>query len=240
MSTMESKVKLKAVLTFSPDVAPQLRHRCRNPRCRCKLHEPTDISRNAFCTRGCFTSFYRSRCLVCEQPMERKQENQVTCSRPKCKAALRRDRAHFFGKWGDQSGRGCQTPGEAERGVGNPANTGIKTAHESGRWRQIAGPPTSSEALRLATIGAERITRLEQERRAAVEAHLHDPDPDRATQREAAYVAAVKRFRDHGLGKPVAAPTLRIPTSCDWEPAPSIDPAGIPVISEFLRREVVR
>jgi hypothetical protein len=98
----------------------------------------------------------------------------------------------------------------------------------------------SSATLRLATTGAERITRIESEQRALVGAYLHNPDPDRAARREAAYVAAVRRFRDHGWGRPVSAPALRIPTSCNWEPAPSIDPAGIPVISEFLPREVVR
>jgi hypothetical protein len=52
------------------------------------------------------------------------------------------------------------------------------------------------------------IVQLERKQKALAEAYLHDPDPDRATQREAAYVAAVKRFRDHGYGKPVAAPAL--------------------------------
>jgi hypothetical protein len=219
MSSLRSRVKsAKAVLTFSPNVELPLRYRCRNPRCQCKLSVPTDSPRNAFCTRTCFTGYFRSRCLVCEEPFKRKQESQLTCSRPKCKAALRRDRAHFFGKWGGQSGLGCQTLGEAERGVRNPINTGIKSAHEPGRWRQVAGPPMSPQVLRLATIWVDRVVQLEQEQKAVVEAYLHHPNQARAAERETAYVAAVRRFRDHGWGKPVAAAALQIPTSCDWAP----------------------
>jgi hypothetical protein len=53
-----------------------LRHRCRNPRCRMKLPEPVENLHHAFCTRGCYESFYRSRCLVCEEPMRRKGRRQ--------------------------------------------------------------------------------------------------------------------------------------------------------------------
>jgi hypothetical protein len=233
MSSLKSRIKSKAILDFSPDVELPLRHRCRNPRCRCKLPIPTDSPRNAFCTRTCFTGYFRSRCLVCERPMERRQENQATCSRPKCKAALRRDRAHFFGKWGVGSG----TPEEAEQALRNPIKSGIKTAHETCRpWRQVTGHALSSEVLRLATIGPERVIELERSQKVLVEAHLRASDPAIEAQRETAYVAAVKRFRDHGYGKPVAAPAFRVPTICDWEPAPSIDPASVPVIPEFLCR----
>src|ERR1700730_18876629 len=101
MSSLKSRVKsAKAVLTFSPDVELSLRHRCRNLKCRCKLPVPTDNPRNSFCTRGCFASFYRSKCLVCEAPFKRTREDQTTCGRAKCQTALRRDRAHFYGKWG--------------------------------------------------------------------------------------------------------------------------------------------
>jgi hypothetical protein len=54
----------------------ELRHRCRNKHCRSKLRQPVDNPHHAFCARGCFESFYRSRCLVCEEPMRRKRESQ--------------------------------------------------------------------------------------------------------------------------------------------------------------------
>jgi hypothetical protein len=206
MSSLNSRVKSKAILTFSPDVAQDLRHRCRNPRCRGKLQIPTDNVHNAFCTRTCFTGYFRSRCLVCERSFKRMREGQHTCGRSKCQTALRRDWVRFFGKWAPGVGHPSLSEGETLR---NPIESGIKSAHESSRpWRQIAGPPASLEALRLATIGVDGVLQLERKQKALVESYLHDPDPDRATQREAAYVVAVKRFRDRGWGKPVAAPAL--------------------------------
>jgi hypothetical protein len=225
---------VKADLSFSPDPETRLRHRCRNLRCRCKLPIPTDNPRNAFCCRGCFNSYFRSLCLVCERPFKRVREDQHTCGKPKCKAALARDRAHFFAKWG-------QIPETLQSGVGNPANTGLKTAHESGRpWRQTAGAPMTAEAVRLVTVGSEAVVQLERKQRAIIEAYLHTPDPDRAAAREAEYVALVRRLRDHGYGKPVAAPATRSGASCDWTPSPNIDPSDVPPVPASLRREAVQ
>jgi hypothetical protein len=53
-----------------------LRYRCRNPHCRMKLPEPVENEHHAFCTPGCHASFYRSRCLVCEEPLRRKGDRQ--------------------------------------------------------------------------------------------------------------------------------------------------------------------
>jgi hypothetical protein len=44
-----------------------LRHRCRNPKCRTKLKEPVGNEHKAFCCRGCFENFYRTKCIVCER-----------------------------------------------------------------------------------------------------------------------------------------------------------------------------
>jgi len=68
----------------------ELRHYCRNLRCRTKLSEPTDNPKRSFCCRGCFNSFHRSRCVVCESPIRRKTEGQKTCIKANCKAELRR------------------------------------------------------------------------------------------------------------------------------------------------------
>jgi hypothetical protein len=64
-----------------------LRHQCRF--CRTKLAEPTDNPRRGFCCRGCFNSFYRHRCVVCESPIRRKNERQRVCVNVRCKAELR-------------------------------------------------------------------------------------------------------------------------------------------------------
>ena len=54
-----------------------MRKMCRNPRCGCKLPEPVSNSREAFCTKGCHSQFYRTHCLVCEaaivQPNTRRE-----------------------------------------------------------------------------------------------------------------------------------------------------------------------
>lgn len=64
-----------------------MRSMCRNPRCRSKLPAPVSNPREAFCARGCHTSFYRKRCLVCERPIERKAGNQKVCRKAKCRCA---------------------------------------------------------------------------------------------------------------------------------------------------------
>jgi hypothetical protein len=65
-----------------------LRHMCRNPRCRSKLGAPVSNPREAFCTRGCHSGFYRKRCLICEGQMERKSERQLICGKRRCRNAL--------------------------------------------------------------------------------------------------------------------------------------------------------
>ena len=67
-----------------------LRRMCRNPLCRMKLPEPTANLREAFCTRGCHTSFYRKRCIVCEKDMPRNSKSQLTCYRKECRTAWRK------------------------------------------------------------------------------------------------------------------------------------------------------
>jgi hypothetical protein len=94
---------------------PAMRHYCRNPRCRSKLPAPVSNSREAFCTRGCHSGFYRKRCRVCEQSMERKTEHQLVCGRRKCCNGLqaRSDLGH--------GSRSVINP------IRNPINTGIKS-----------------------------------------------------------------------------------------------------------------
>jgi hypothetical protein len=72
------------------EFAQETRHYCRNPRCRSKLPAPVTNTRDAFCARGCHTSFYRKRCVVCEGPIERKSEHQKLCRKSKCRNALNR------------------------------------------------------------------------------------------------------------------------------------------------------
>src|SRR5262249_18000778 len=71
----------------APATADGARHHCRNPHCRCRLAEPVDNLRRAFCCRGCRESFYRRRCLVCEKSLA--HERLKTCCR-RCRLEFRR------------------------------------------------------------------------------------------------------------------------------------------------------
>ena len=106
-----------------------LRHHCRSPHCRMKLPAPVENKHHAFCTPGCHSSFYRSRCLVCEEPMQRKDERQ----RFKSGHRVCQREHHKFPRAYDlprQTGRSTgfvrQPPAEAH-------STGLKSAHEGDR-----------------------------------------------------------------------------------------------------------
>src|SRR5262249_8121031 len=58
-------------LAFTTQLLGRLWHRCRNPRCRLKLPAPVENEHHAFCTRGCYESFYRNRCRVCERDLRK-------------------------------------------------------------------------------------------------------------------------------------------------------------------------
>ena len=126
-----------------------LRKMCRNPRCGCKLPAPVSNPREAFCTRGCHSSFYRKRCLVCEEPMERKTERQLVCGKRKCRNALQ---ASFDGGRYPVSSRTI-----------NPFKTSIKPGIKSSLkldrappWRVVAaGSPISANQYHCAVVGAE-------------------------------------------------------------------------------------
>jgi len=109
-----------------------LRHYCRNPRCRSKLPAPVSNTREAFCTRGCHSSFYLHRCLNCEQAMTRRRSDQRYCTRPACQKASRY--------------RGSQTPTIVQK---KPIPCGLEQAR---LWRVVAGKPMTPSQLHCATV----------------------------------------------------------------------------------------
>ena len=72
-----------------------MRFHCRNLHCRGRLPRPTDVERNGFCCYGCYQRFYRSHCLICEEPMERKSAGQRICGKRRCRNALRSGHIDF-------------------------------------------------------------------------------------------------------------------------------------------------
>src|SRR5215813_1760053 len=72
------------------EFATEVRHYCRNPKCRSKLPKPVSNEREAFCARGCHTAFYRTRCRICEGPIKQpKRGERLICRKAACIKAFR-------------------------------------------------------------------------------------------------------------------------------------------------------
>jgi hypothetical protein len=148
------------------DFKSELRHYCRNPKCRSKLPAPISNPREAFCIKGCCERFYRLRCYVCEEKKTGRLDAH-TCGRRKCKNAMRSLRR--------PSDTGC-----VEIGVGESIESGVRKPLKPDRaWRIVAGPELTPNKLHCATIpdgpncrwegGAYQ--RIEAKNRADLEAH---------------------------------------------------------------------
>jgi hypothetical protein len=108
-----------------------------------KLTEPVSNEREAFCCRGCYRSFYRHRCLICEQPMERKTERQLVCGKRKCRNAL----AARCGLGRYLRSSDLISPAKIR------VNEGLEERIlEDRAWRIIAGSQSSADQLRGATV----------------------------------------------------------------------------------------
>ena len=106
------------------DFENQTRKRCRH--CQMNLPVPVSNAREAFCGRGCYGSFYRKRCVICEEPMERKNEGQKLCGKRKCRNTLQQlKKADFaLGRYFPRR--------TSSGGVEVSVNTGVKTATAKG------------------------------------------------------------------------------------------------------------
>jgi hypothetical protein len=123
-----------------------LRHYCRNPRCRSKLPSPASDPRKAFCTRGCHSSFYLKRCLVCENDKPAgSTARRKLCRRPKCEGRYRKNSAHY-------SFVGADTT-SAPNALRSAQFTGIKSADFDDRPCYIvAGPKITAAVYHCATL----------------------------------------------------------------------------------------
>jgi hypothetical protein len=86
------------------------RKRCRH--CKMRLPEPTSNEREAFCTRGCYRSFFLHRCIVCEKPIERTTASRKICKKSDCRSALRAGLG--FGRYHGNSTKTYQSLKNAE------------------------------------------------------------------------------------------------------------------------------
>jgi hypothetical protein len=149
-----------------PQVHPQERHRCRNVRCGAKLKSTATNPRDAFCSQGCFDSFYRGHCLACERPIIRQTDRQLLCGRKKCRNDFQRHRELFLGT--------RYLPSLLRHNASRSARfTGLKIRTLGGRpFAQIAGPRLTPTSLRLASLplGPDLAARLERTHRPYFEA----------------------------------------------------------------------
>jgi hypothetical protein len=125
----------------------ETRYYCRNPRCRSKLPAPVANVREAFCARGCHSSFNRKRCRVCEGPMARRTERQLICGKRRCRNALRGGQSLWRYHVSSDGIRASKTPDFIGPKVPLKPDraTLIRNAMQTeffggGKWREVVSP----------------------------------------------------------------------------------------------------
>jgi len=233
-----------------------LRHRCRNPRCRMKLPEPTENLHHAFCTPGCHASFYRSRCLVCEEDMRRKSGRQRFGSGHKtCEQEYRR-----FPRVYDLPKRETlPDPISCTIDSRSADSTGLKIGIERPRHRALRHWAWHSGELELELRDADGtlLARLESNTgrhrltRPRITPILSWPDLDEAKHRaesialtamsleavNSKLAAQTKRTKEtfNPIGPPLNRQLSReTATASDWRPTG--EGVDVPAIPDFLRR----
>ena len=125
---------------------PQLRHRCRNPRCAGKLRIPAANARDAFCCLNCEAAFYGVRCRVCESLFTPKTRRRIVCGRDRCRYQLKHRPELFSLRCERSSYSSAPIAHNAQK---NSTKSKPKTGAESGRaWRVVAGPEVHPINLR--------------------------------------------------------------------------------------------
>jgi hypothetical protein len=185
-----------------------LRHYCRNPRCRSKLPSPASDPRKAFCTRGCHSSFYLKRCLVCENDKPAgSTARRKLCRRAKCEGRYRKNSAHYS-FLGADTASAANAPRSAQ-------STGIKRADFDDRpWHVVAGPKFSAAVYHCTALPV---------------------DPERARRSNAANDWGRIR-KESAWSKPRPAAPREMQS--DWKPcSPSVAVAIDLSIPDVLKRE---
>jgi hypothetical protein len=171
------------------DFDTQTRKRCRH--CKMNLPEPISNEREAFCTPGCYRSFYLHRCRVCEKPIEQKRDcRRILCKRSACRNAFSRN---FAG------GRYLYLSPSAPSYASKPPDfIGSKEATKPDRtWRIVAGPALTPSQFHAATVPDSEVIdgvptwdggsyqRIETQNRRQVDKHFAELEAE-ACKRDAA------------------------------------------------------
>ena len=156
----------------SPD-PPQVRTRCRNPRCAEKLKIPAANPRDAFCSARCEAAYFAVRCRVCTNLFTPKTKRRTVCSRDKCRYAFKSHPEQFRLRC-ERSSYPSQIAHNAKE---SSTKSKLKTGAESGRgWRVVAGPAADLHPLNLADLPANTAERQTGRRAGAGAVH-----PQRST-----------------------------------------------------------
>jgi hypothetical protein len=197
------------------EFAEDLRHRCRNPRCRMKLAAPVVNPHKAFCTPGCHSSFYLKRCVVCEndKPVGSTARRKL-CRRPKCEGHYRKNSAHYS-FLGGASALSTNDTTSAANVLRSAQSTAIKSAGLDDRpWYIVAGSKITACVYHCATLSV---------------------DPDIAARVNAAIDWGRIR-KEIAWSKP--QPPAPKQVQSDWRPcSPGVPVADDVSIPDFLKRE---
>ena len=145
---------------------------CRNRKCRTKLKAKVSNQCEAFCSRGCHTSFYLKRCIVCEGPLQRRNKTQKVCRKSRCRNA-----------WRARAGFGRYFPSTGVSSASKTPNSiGSKRPLKPDRaWRQLAGAKLTPSQLHCGLVSAkEAVVEADQKHRAGWRKHnakalIHPP-----------------------------------------------------------------
>jgi len=240
------------------------RKRCRNPRCRSKLPTPVENEHHAFCTRGCYESFYRTRCRVCEADLrktsKRGDKNRRYCRPPnRCAREAR--------KWPEKYGFGVQPllpPVQRTNNVRSAHSTGLKigdradrpTAHCLRGWcwggdGELDHSLYDRDGLTIARVVLEGDGRYHLRKPIAIPRRAWSAlgEAKRGAENFALMAMpleavdpklAARTKRDNETPHPMGPPLNRPPLTNDATPSAwqlTGNGAGVPDIPDFLRRQ---
>jgi hypothetical protein len=247
------------------EFAQDLRHHCRNPRCRMKLKEPVGNPRDAFCARGCYESFHLKRCRVCEKSLEAKyrkvkpkiagghtryvkvEKSSPTCGATDCKRRWRqKDNTGRFSA--PKQATGYQGSQKSNLRKETPAAQALFGAIQGPIWRQTVGSPLTPNQFHCATIpdgpdsewqGGE-FQRIEAKNRAALREHFRELAKQCLIQphHPPVNVLGGYRFPDAPTIDLSPLPANDTPRRLDWRAcSPSVPVADDVSTPDFLKRE---
>ena len=141
------------------DFNDETRKRCRH--CKMKLPEPTSNERQAFCTWGCYGSFYLHRCRVCEAAFSKaKGRPRVICKKAKCRNAW--NAGEGFGKYATANfSQVSKNPEKSSKnamdlglfGASGTVERTLSTVALSRPWRVVAaGSPITANVYHCAVV----------------------------------------------------------------------------------------